>query len=79
MVDMVTTPVKSSTIDAIDHDGKQLTVWFKNGGIYDYPDVPKDLHDKMMAAHEAGESVGKFFHEHVKKAGFQHKKREDAE
>lgn len=71
------TPVKSSTIAAVHHDGKQLTVRFKNGGTYDYPDVPQHLYDRMMAAHDGGESVGKFFHTHIKTAGFQHKKRED--
>ena len=70
------TEVKSSTIKSVDHDGKQLTVEFHNGGIYDYPDVPKDLYDRMMAAHDAGESIGKFFHAHVKKGGFSHIKRE---
>lgn len=71
------TPVKSSTISAVHHDGKQMTVRFKNGGAYDYPDVPKHLYDRMMAAHGAGESIGKFFHAHIKMAGFKHKKRED--
>ncbi len=73
------TPVKSSTIEAVDHDGRQLTVQFKNGGTYDYPDVPKELHNRMMAAHDAGESIGKFFHEHVKKAGFTYNKREETQ
>lgn len=71
-------PVQSSTIAAVGHDGKQLTVQFKNGGTYDYPDVPIELHDRMMAAHDAGESIGKFFHAHVKAGGFAHIKREDA-
>jgi hypothetical protein len=71
------TEIKSSTIAAVDHDGKQLTVKFKSGATYDYPDVPKELHDRMMAAHDAGESIGKFFHEHIKKGGFAYNKRED--
>jgi len=56
----------SSTIDAIDHDGKTLTVHFKGGSIYDYPDFPQHLHDKWLAAHEAGESAGKWFHRNIK-------------
>lgn len=58
--------VKSSTIHAVDHDGSKLTMHFKSGGVYDYPDVPKDLHDRMIAAHDAGESIGKFFHAHIR-------------
>lgn len=50
------TLVKSSTISAVHHDGKQMTVRFKNGGTYDYPDVPQHLYDRMMAAHDSGES-----------------------
>jgi hypothetical protein len=71
------TEIKSSTIAAVDHDGKQLTVKFRSGATYDYPDVPKELHDRMMAAHDAGESIGKFFYEHVKNGGFSFTKRED--
>lgn len=67
--------VESSTIARVGHDGKQLTVEFKSGGIYDYPDVPQGLHDKMMAEHDAGESIGKFFHREIK-GRFAHKKRE---
>lgn len=69
-------PVKSSTIESVDHDGKQMTVKFKSGATYDYPDVPKDLHDRMMEAHDRGESIGKFFHANVKRAGFTAIKRE---
>ena len=68
--------VTSSTIDSVAHDGKQLTVQFKSGGVYDYPDIPKELHDRMMAAHDAGESIGKFFHANIK-GNFAHKKRGD--
>lgn len=71
------TPVKSSQIAEVDHDGTQLTVKFHSGAIYDYADVPKELYDRMMVAHDAGESIGKFFHKHVKMGGFSFKKRED--
>lgn len=72
-------PVKSSTIAAVDHDGKRMTVQFHNGGIYDYPDVPKQLYDRMVSAHDGGESIGKFFHANVKTAGFKHVKRKSDE
>lgn len=58
--------VKSSNIAKIGHDGKTLTIEFKGSGTYDYADVPAELHDKMMAAHDVGESVGKFFHAHIR-------------
>lgn len=56
----------SSNIEGVHHDGKTLTVQFKGGNQYDYEDFPADLHAKWMAAHDAGESVGKFFHAHIK-------------
>jgi hypothetical protein len=70
--------VKSSTICAVDYDGDKLTLKFKSGGIYDYPDVPKELHDRMMAVHDAGESIGKFFHANIRDV-YSHKKREESE
>lgn len=56
----------SSNIEDVHHDGKTLTVKFKDGNQYDYEDFPADLHAKWMAAHDAGESVGKFYHAHIK-------------
>lgn len=56
----------SSNIAAIDHVDGKLYVKFHSGAEYDYPDVPADLHARMMAAHDAGESVGKFFHAHIR-------------
>ena len=71
------TPVKSSTIDSVDHDGDKLTVKFKSGAtLYDYPDVPKELHDRMMAHHAEGGSIGKFFHANIRNV-FKHQKREE--
>ena len=42
------TKVKSSNIHAIGFDNGTLTVHFKNGGVYDIPDVPEDLHKQFM-------------------------------
>jgi hypothetical protein len=67
--------VKSSNIEAIHHEGTTLSVRFKGGGIWDYADVPAGVHAEMLARHERGESVGQFFHQHVK-CRYEAKKRE---
>jgi frataxin-like iron-binding protein CyaY len=56
------TKVKSSNIATIDWANGVLTVGFQNGGVYDIPDVPEDLHKQFMAS----ESKGKFFHHNIK-------------
>ena len=52
--------VDSSTILAIGYDmgGSLLEVEFKNGGVYQYKNVPISVTASMMAS----ESKGKFFH-----------------
>lgn len=59
-------PVKSSNIEAVGYDAatRKLTVHFKNGSKHDYADVPADTHAAMMKA----DSVGGFFHKHVRSA-----------
>lgn len=56
------TPVESSQIKAIGHEGTTLTVEFKNGSVYEYANVPPTLHQHLMGA----ESVGKFFSQYIK-------------
>ena len=67
--------VGSSNIKAIDHKDGTLTVHFHNGTAYDYVNFPAALHDKWMEAYESGESVGSFFHKHIK-PHYEGKKRE---
>ena len=57
--------VESSNISSIGFDPKTKTleVEFYSGGIYQYSDVPETVYSKFIRA----ESVGKFFHIHVKK------------
>lgn len=43
-------PVESSNIAAVGHDGKDLHVRFKSGGLYRYADVPASVHQQMLAA-----------------------------
>jgi len=63
--------VDSSNIDAVAHDEatKVLRVWFKNGAAYDYAGVPRQTYVGLIGA----ESVGKYFHAHVRNA-FEYKR-----
>lgn len=58
------TPVKSSNISGIAHDGQSLWVKFLNGTLYRYPTAGADLHTGMLTA----ESAGQYFHKHIKSA-----------
>ena len=70
MVDRV--PVQSSNIRSIGHDPdtNTLTVEFNNGSLYDYHDVPKDVHEELIAAKSVGGHLNaniKGVYKHVKK------------
>lgn len=56
------TKVVSSNVDEIAHDGHDLFVRFKNGGLYKYRGVPRSVFERMLKA----ESVGKFLNAEVK-------------
>lgn len=58
------TPVQSSNISGVAHDGQALWVKFLNGTLYRYPTAGADLHTGMLAA----ESAGSYFHKHIKSA-----------
>lgn len=68
---MERTPVKSSQIASIGHDGEVLEVEFKGkygNTIYRYP-APADVHQRLLDADaDPEQSVGKVFHELVKTA-----------
>jgi len=68
----------SSNIEAIGHKDGMLSVRFKGGAEYTYENFPQALHEKWMKAHENGESVGSFFHHHIK-PHYEGKKREASE
>lgn len=55
---------KSSNIAAIGYNApaKRLRVQFKNGGIYEYANVPTNVHMELMAA----ESKGSHFAKHIR-------------
>lgn len=60
---MKLTEIESSNIAAIGYDAasKRLRVQFKNGGLYEYPDVPAKAHEEFMSA----ESKGSHFARHI--------------
>jgi hypothetical protein len=58
------TPVTSSNIAEVGHDGSSLWVKFKNDTLYRYPTAGADLHAGMIAA----SSAGSYFHHHIKSA-----------
>jgi len=55
------TPVVSSNVESIGHNGDALFVKFKNGGTYRYPTAGRIVHDEMLKA----ERPGRFFRFHV--------------
>jgi hypothetical protein len=54
--------LKSSAIDAIDHDGEALIVRFTSGHEARYPSAGAEHVDAMHAA----DSPGQYFHEHIR-------------
>lgn len=65
---MERTPIKSSQIVSIGHDGDALEIEFKGGGIYRYP-APAEIYQQLLAADaDPEQSVGKAFHALVKTA-----------
>ena len=57
--------LKSSAIREIryDEDLRNLTITFRSGGKYDYPEVPKYEVEGLIKA----ESAGKYFNQNIKK------------
>lgn len=58
---MTRVPVVSSNVHSVGYADGTLEVEFL-GGVYQYRDVPADLHARLLAA----PSVGRFFEQHVK-------------
>jgi len=56
--------VESSHISDVEWDEGVMTVTFKDGGTYNYYDVPVGIYQEMVAA----PSVGRFFKDNVKGA-----------
>jgi hypothetical protein len=64
--------VSSSNLASIgyDPDNQILEVEFRNGGVYQYFDVPEHVHRDLMAA----SSHGRYFGVYVKNAGYRFRK-----
>jgi hypothetical protein len=58
------TDVASSALRRVGYEpkGKRLAVEFRDGMIYEYRPVPKNIYDDLMAS----ESKGQFFEDHIK-------------
>lgn len=56
------TPVESSNVQSIGHDGTDLYVLFLNGSYYKYEDVPASKFNSLLAA----ESVGSYLNKSIK-------------
>lgn len=60
------TPVRSSTLRSVGYniDQRTLEIEFKNYWIYEYYNVPIEVHDGLMNA----ASHGKYFNENIKES-----------
>lgn len=54
--------VDSSNLSHVGYADGVLSIRFKSGGEWAYHDVPPEVHAAMMAA----DSVGSYFHNHIK-------------
>jgi hypothetical protein len=61
---MIRQPVQSSDLRSVGYDEQQkiLEIEFNSGGIYQYNNVPTEIHSSLMAA----SSKGKFCHGYIK-------------
>jgi len=57
-------PVNSTNINSIGYDSVNqiLEIEFQSGGIYQYPNVPESVYNKLMLA----ESKARYFHMNIK-------------
>jgi hypothetical protein len=65
------TAVSSSSLASVGYDAGQsiLEIEFQSGSVYEYFDVPQTVYDGLMAAG----SLGWYFDEHVKRAGYRYR------
>lgn len=55
-------PVKSSNVEAIGHDGKDLHINYRGGTQFIYHDVDRDIFERALKS----ESLGRFLFDEVK-------------
>lgn len=64
---MIRTPVNSGQIQSIGFENGILEIEFPRGAVYQYEGEKVEQHHKgLMAAHEAGGSVGSYFNANVR-------------
>lgn len=58
------TPVSSSNVASVGHDSSTntLSIEFKDGSVYHYHDVEKNMYNSLVDA----KSIGKYIHENIK-------------
>ena len=61
---MTRTPIDSSWIKSIGHDGDNLEVELANGDVHTHQGVPPDVHQAMMSS----DSIGRFYNSRIKGA-----------
>lgn len=61
-------PVESSHLKSVGYDAESriLTIEFRDGAIYEYADVPPEIHAGLMNA----ASHGRYFHRHIRNAEY---------
>lgn len=59
---MQRSPIKSSQIKSVGHDGDTLEVEFNSGSVYRYKGVPADTYGQLLLA----DSAGRFFRDHIR-------------
>lgn len=66
------TLVSSSNLRSVGYDPSVnvLEIEFLHGGIYQYSNVPPQIHQGLMSA----SSHGSYFDQHIKKAGYPYRK-----
>ena len=65
-------PVTSSNVAAVGYASvtRTLEVQFNDGSVYQYSDVPPELHEGLMAALR----VGRYLDQYIKKADYRYTK-----
>ena len=64
--------VSSTALQSVgyDEDSQTLEIKFTSGAVYQYFEVPPEVYRGLMAA----ESHGRYFHQHVRSAGYGHQR-----
>ena len=65
-------PVESSNLKSVGYDPctRVLEIEFKDGSVYEYDDVPCEVHSGLMDA----ESKGSFFYENIRKRDYEYRR-----